>query len=125
MDPIALTRKKKVRAGHRGTATRLIREASENLQAEEGPDLAKLRQQKLSLEQKVQVLSNLDSEILELTPTEELEEEIMQADIVKEKLGLAIIGIETALCPALTPSEVHFGVESVSEGGSSRASRNS
>ena len=57
-----LSRKKRVRAGHRASATRMVNKASALLD-DEASDLTKLSQLKLSLQEKLDVLKQLDGEI--------------------------------------------------------------
>ena len=64
-----LARKKRVRAGHRASATRIISRATTILDSED-PDLMKLSQLKLSLQEKLDVLKQLDGEILGLVDEE-------------------------------------------------------
>ena len=61
-----LIRKRKIRGGHRGSATRMMN-AIDALVAEEEPDAIRLAQLKLSLEEKFNTLTRLDSEILDIT----------------------------------------------------------
>ena len=112
-----------MRAGHRGTVTRIIRQVYENIEAPDGPNPSRLHQQKLSLAEKSEVLSRLDNEILELTESAFLEDEVMHADEVKERLSLAIIDIEGVLYPALSFSEMPS--DTSSEAGTLRSSRSS
>lgn len=93
----ALSRKKKVRAAHRGSVTRIIGQVRENLEGEDVPNLTKLRQQKLSLSGKVDVLSRLDDELIEMVEEEELDYEIEQADVIQERIGMCIMDIDQAL----------------------------
>ena len=72
----ALPRKKKIRAGHRASATRLLNQIDAIL-GDTRPDSNKLA---LSLNEKLETLKLLDSKIVELTPEEELVKEIEQAD---------------------------------------------
>ena len=76
-----------------GTATRLLTEIDELVSAEE-PDLARLAQLKLSLDEKLQTLRGLDSEILDDTEDDDLEEEIQQSDRFKEKIYAAIVKMD-------------------------------
>ena len=46
---------------------------------------------------KLDVLSKLDDEMIEVVNAEELEEEVEQADLIKEKVSLAMISIDEAL----------------------------
>ena len=69
----------------------------ENLETVGGPNLAKLRQQKLSLSGKVGVLCKLDEELLEMIEEDELEHEVEQADVIQERISLCVIDIDQAL----------------------------
>ena len=59
-------RKKKVRAGHRSSATRIMNQLAEGSATEEGLTLDRLQQCKLSLKEKLETLKTLDQEILML-----------------------------------------------------------
>ena len=59
--------------------------------------MPELRQQSSLLSAKLEVLSKLDEEILELTPEDNIEQKIDLADQTKEKLCLAIIDIDHVL----------------------------
>ena len=63
---------------------------------EPGPttDTLKLTQLKLSLQEKLETLRQLDSEILDLTEEDYLVDEVEQADIVKEEIYTGITKIE-------------------------------
>ena len=92
-----LARKKRVRAGHRSSATKMIGQADEALKETE-INFSKLKQQKKALEEKLNVLRRFDQEILDsLTEDEDYVEEIEQADACCGKLQLATIDLETAL----------------------------
>ncbi len=71
-------RKKRIRAGHRGSTTRILNHIDE-LVAAEDLDLSRLAQLRLSLEEKLQILKQLDGEILDLTKEGDLEEEIQDS----------------------------------------------
>ena len=88
-----LAKKKRIRAGHRASATRMLRQSDELL-AVAPPDTVKLSQLKLSLEEKLGTLKQLDGEIVELTDEEHLIEEIEQADGFKEGIFAAMVRIE-------------------------------
>ncbi len=94
-----LTRKKQIRAGHRASATRLVRQVGSILEAAATtpPDGDRLTQLKLILTDKLETLKRLDSEIVELTPEDGLVEEIEQADGYKEDVYRALTGIERGL----------------------------
>lgn len=96
-DGAAISRKKKVRAAHRGSATRIMGQTYENLGSGEGPNLSRLRQQKVSLTEKLELLSKLDDELIEVVTEEELEAEVEQADIVREKIRVCVNDIDQAL----------------------------
>ena len=100
-----LLRKKKVRAGHRGSVTRILTQVYELLDSTEELNSMRLRQWKQPLSGKLDVLSKLDKELIELVP-EELDNEVDQADKIREKIQLAIIDIDQALkkCATRSPS---------------------
>lgn len=79
-----LARKKRVRAGHKASATRILGQISSALE-KTPPDADRLSLLKLTLTEKLDVLKALDAEIIEITPEEGLEEEIGQSDEYKEK----------------------------------------
>ena len=72
----ALAKKKHVRAGHRGSTTRSVQHAEEELRSAR-PDVDKLSQLKLTLKEKLDVLKHLDEEILDsMSEADEIAAEI-------------------------------------------------
>ena len=96
MSKEALPRKKKIHAGHRASTTRLLNQIDGALGATP-TDSDKLAQLKLSLQEKLETLKQLDSEIVDLTPEDGLEEEIEQADGYKDNVYRALTMIDKAL----------------------------
>ena len=92
-----LSRKRKVRAAHRASVTKMIAQAQELLQAEDGVEPRRLKQKREALAAKAGLLDKLDAEILEVVDENELEEEIDGADTVRERIDLAIIELDSAL----------------------------
>ena len=95
-----LSRKRRVRAGHRASVSRIISQVYENMEGSDDPErkLSKARQQDNALKEKLQVLRTLDSEILELTVADDdVVEEIQKADEYAERLQLALIDLERVL----------------------------
>ena len=89
-----LVKKKRICAGHRASISRMIKKAEELLAAEH-PDTTKLSQLKLSLKEKLEVLSWLDGEILYLAEEEEsITEEIEQSDGIKEGMYSILVRID-------------------------------
>ena len=86
--------KKLKRRGHHGSVTRLIGQLKDDLQEENSPNMPKLRQQRSLLSVKLEILSKLNEEILELTPEDDIEQGIDQADQTKEKVCLTINDID-------------------------------
>ena len=68
--------KKLKRRGHCGSMRRLIGQLKDNLEEENGPNMPKLRQQRSLLSTKLEILFKLAEEILELTPEDDIEQEI-------------------------------------------------
>ena len=92
-----LDRKRKVRAAHRGAVTRIMGQVRDNLDSPDGPNLRRLRQQKSTLSGKLDVLSKLDDELLDLVNEDDLEGEVEQADVIRERIGVCIMDIDDAL----------------------------
>ena len=93
MSAEVLAKKKRIRAGHRASATRMITQ-TETLLSEETPNVVKLSQSKLSLQEKLETIKVLDGEMLELMEDEDLAEEVQQADGFKEGIYGAMIKID-------------------------------
>ena len=94
----ALARKKRLRAGHRASTTRILGQVQPAITAE-SLDVSKISQLKRSLEDKLQTLSVLDQEILELTAEEAIEEEIIQTNEIRERVYAAQSKLNSASVP--------------------------
>ena len=79
-----VVRQKKIWAGYRSSATRLMNQLEEASAATGGPALERLLQWKLSLNDKLQKLKSLDNEILALVNDDAIDDEIEQADVFSE-----------------------------------------
>ena len=84
---------RRIRAGHKASATRMLTQI-DTLLVEESPNLSKLSQLKLSLQEKLDTLKLLDSEMLGLIDEGELTSEIEQANAFKEGIYTAMIKID-------------------------------
>ena len=102
-EPEALPRKRKIRAGHRSAVTRMLGQITAALEATP-PDLDRLALLKMTLNEKLETLNKLDSEIIDLTSEEALEEEILQSDERKEKIFDALTRINKVLSPTTPPA---------------------
>ena len=83
-----------MRAGHRSSTTRLMHQLEGEYEIEDGPTIERLMQCKLSLNEKLQRLGTLDEEILTLVGDDDIESEIEQADIFKERIHQAILHVQ-------------------------------
>lgn len=98
-------KKKRIRARHRASATRILTKGNEALVAGTA-DEANLLQLKLTLEEKLGTLKQLDSEIhvVELTEEDDLATEIEQADDYKAEIYyVALVKIDKALKLTMPP----------------------
>ena len=88
-----ISKRKKVRGGHRGSATRMMHEVYETIEstADKNTIITKLEQCKISLEEKLVVVKQQDEEILALLDEEEVEAEIEDADVFSGRIRRAII----------------------------------
>ena len=97
-----LARKKRLRAGHRASTTRILGQVQPSI-ADDPLDVPKITQLKRSLEDKLVSLSGLDERILELTPEDAIETEIVQADEIKERIYVALSELDHCLSPKAIP----------------------
>ena len=84
------------RATHHGPVTRLTGQLEDVLKSGDARRMKQLRQS-LTNKLHVHVLSKLHDKLIDLAPNEQLEEEVQQADLVKEWINLAIISLEDKL----------------------------
>ena len=98
-----VTRKRRIRAGHKASATRMLTQINALL-ADESPDLSKLSQLKLSLQEKLETIKLLDGEMLGLVDEGDLTSEIEQADDFKEGIYTAVIKIDKTVNRASLPT---------------------
>ena len=91
-----LAKRKRIRAGHKASATRMLNEV-DTLMAEPSPELSKLSQLRMSIEEKLKTLKLLDDNIIDLIEDEdEIAEEIEGADFYKEGIYGALVKIDRA-----------------------------
>ena len=100
----ALAKKRKIRGGHRASATRMVNAVGEMITAFEATptselDVKRLLQLKLSLEEKLSTIKQLDGEILDLVEDEAVEGEIEQADAFKATVYAATVAIDKHCTP--------------------------
>lgn len=92
-----LAKKKRIRAGHKASATSMMNRVDvlvAEVTPDSPPDVAKLSQLKLSLQEKLDTLRLLDGDILGLTEEDDLEGEIERADTYKEGVYEAMVKID-------------------------------
>ena len=104
-----LNRTRRVGGEHRASAKWIVKAVDNILEyldlSQLAAHIAKLSQQKFTLRDKVNILEALVKEILGLVEEEQIEEEIEQADILKERLLLAIVQIDEAISMNQSSSE--------------------
>ena len=98
-----LARKKRTRAGHRASATRLINQATTAMGAED-VDTDQLSLIRQLLVEKVETLKIIDNKVAELVPDAELEDEILSVDEYKEKVYGVLAKLNRALGPTTSPT---------------------
>lgn len=103
-----LTHKKRVRGGHRGVVTRRLHEVKVLVESDDRPDGTKLAQQKLMLQEKLEILRQLDKEMVDLIEDEDaLINEIEEADLFNQELYEMIVKIDhLSNPPTTTPTTV-------------------
>ena len=116
-------KKKKIRGGHKGFITKKISEVNglaseENITEEIG---ITLKQLKIVLTEKLETLTKLDDEILELIKEEEIEDEIAESRDFRASIHEAIIKIDNAFRKAEN-KELFTGPSSSANSASNTAS---
>ena len=92
-----LTWKRRVRAGHKASVSRIRTQVSEAKDAEE-INIPALKRHIRTLEEKKKIILQLDEEILQLTLEEgELTDEIVKADEFRETIEMTVQEIEELL----------------------------
>ena len=74
--------------------TRIVGQVYESLESGDALSVPRLRQQKSLLSGKLDILSKLGDELIEMVTEDELDYEVEQADIIKERIGLCIMDID-------------------------------
>ena len=107
MDESDWRKKRRVRGGHRGAASRLFRSADHEIKAatDDGTSstdralaVARLRELRASLDDKLQLLRQLDQEILEaLEEEDDIEREVEEADVWQQEMQLVASALDTAV----------------------------
>lgn len=100
-DEERLARRRRIRAGHKASATRILGQITSAL-TETPPNADRLSLLKLTLSEKLETLKGLDAEIIEMTPEEGLDDEIGQSDEFKERLYDALTRINKMISSAPT-----------------------
>ena len=114
-----LAKKKRVRAGHKASATRMIGN-TEDLLKMAGSDVLRLTQLSRSLKEKLDVLTTLDGEIINLVDEGSVRDEIEQADTFKEGIYSTLVKIEKYCAPSpIAPPTVPPGPSSYAKSRSS------
>ena len=91
-----LVKKKRIRAGHKGSLKRILTEVKEMLGSPREHS-ARLGQQLQTLKEKRETVSKLDAEIMDGLEEDEIVDEIVQADVYREGIDMAILDIQDAL----------------------------
>ena len=118
MSSAALTKKKRIRAGHRGTAAKLIVRVREKLSEENIEPIEKhwAKQTVMAVKEKIETLRVLDSEVAELMEEtegeeEEIVKEIGKSDDLRAELSELVFKLEEGLLisegpqtPIVTPA---------------------
>jgi CO dehydrogenase/acetyl-CoA synthase beta subunit len=111
-----LTKKKRIRAGHRGSATKIvpkIKEKLTNYNSEGETDKNALKQLRDTLKDKIEALKNLDATIIELLSDskdedaeEELAKEIEESDDIIADMQKVILNISDVTNEAIQSATV-------------------
>ena len=97
-------KKRRIRAGHRASTTRLLSEVGAAVEATP-PNPEDLSHMKVRLNEKLTTLKQLDAEIVELTPEADLDTEIIDTDEYNSKILRNLARIDRALSSSTSPPQ--------------------
>lgn len=119
-------KKRKIRGGHRTSAKRTINASSailDDFDLSDKQQSEKLLQQKITLNEKLVILQKLDDEILAITEEKDIEREIEESDLLRERIHGTIVRIDVAISSThQTQSPVVEGTQEVGSNNSSTTS---
>ena len=125
IDRDSAIRRKRIRAGQKASATRIIAQAQETIDAPQ-TNCSALKRFLSVLHEKRDIILKMDAEILnDVGSEEEIVREIEEADVYRERIELAVIAIEQAISETERASPLHIrqGEESASEPVNQQADR--
>ena len=96
------TKKRKIRDGHRTSTKRTINASSTILDDFDPSNkqlTEKLLQQRNTLKEKLDILQNLDNDILAITEEKDIEREIDESDLLRERIHAKIVRIDSVVSP--------------------------
>ena len=109
------TKKRKIRGGHRTSTKRTINASSTILDDFDPSNkqlTEKLLQQRITLKEKLDILQNLDNNILAITEEKDIEKEIEESDLLRERIHATIVRIDSVVSPmSLPPSPSPEGTQ--------------
>ncbi|CAB4004998.1 Hypothetical predicted protein [Paramuricea clavata] len=100
------TKKRKIRGGHRSSTKRTINASSTILDDFDPSNkqlTEKLLQQKITLKENLDILQNLDNDILAITEEKDIEKEIEESDLLRERIHPTIVRIDSIVSPMSLP----------------------
>ena len=101
----ALAKKKRIRAGHKASATKTIRHIEEGFTSDT-PDKARVTAA-IDLKEKFETIKALDGDIIDLIEDDTLADEIEQADAYKETIFASLVRIDELMeIRSTTPREI-------------------
>ena len=127
IDRDSAIRRKRIRAGQKALATRIMAQAQETIDAPQ-TNCSALKRFLSVLHEKRDIILKMDAEILnDVGSEEEIVREIEEADVYRERIEMAVIAIEQAISETERASPLHIrqGEESASEPVNQQADRRS
>ena len=91
---VTAAQKRRVRANHYGSVTRLSGQVEHVLDSGDACQMKQLRQ---SLTNKPHIQLKIDNEMINFVPVQQLEEKVQLAGLIKEQISLAIIILDDGL----------------------------
>ena len=113
----AVKRKKKVRGGHKSYVTSTINSVNELLESYEPAMANQVKRYRVALNERLEILTTLDNEIVELVDEKEIEQEITDSAVFRESIHKVLLDMEEKLSFNVdTPSDKSLNNSSINLG---------
>ena len=107
-----MKRKKKVRGGHKSYVTSTINSVNELLESYEPAMANQLKRYRVALNERLEILTTLDNEIVELVDEKDIEQEITDSAVFRESIHKVLYNTTHSNITAHTDHDINLTAQS-------------